>query len=138
MINSVIVMGRLTKEIELQETTSKKNVISFTLAVNDPYDKKKADFIDCVAWNNSAVFLAKYAKKGDVISVEGKISTRTYESTSGVSVKKTEIVTNRVQIVSKNYGDSEKQETEDVEETTVKEETHQAHQMSIDEEDKPF
>lgn len=101
-INNVVLVGRLTKDIDLRKTQSNTSVCQFTVAVDRPKRKDQpdeADFIQCVAWSHSADFLSSYAKKGTIVSVEGRIQTRTYDGQNG-KVYVTEIVANNVQIIS--------------------------------------
>lgn len=101
-LNNVILVGRLTKDIDLRKTNDNVSVCQFTLAVNRPKKKdspEDADFINCVAWNQSADFLSSYARKGTIVSVEGKIQTRNYEGKNG-KVYVTEVLANNVQIIS--------------------------------------
>ena len=82
MLNKAILMGRLTRDPELKITPSGVSVCPFTIAVNRPYSRDKeaqADFIDIVAWRQSAEFVNKYFVKGSMIIVDGMIQTRTYE-----------------------------------------------------------
>ena len=76
-MNSVNLIGRITKDIEVKKTNSGKSVCSFTVAVQR--DKDNADFIPCTAWNNTAENIAKYFHKGDRIGISGVLSTRTWE-----------------------------------------------------------
>ena len=99
-INSVVLMGRLTKDIELRKTQSNKSVTQFTLAVNRRFKQDgqpEADFIQVVAWNQSADFLSKYASKGTEVSVEGRVQTRSYEK-DGQKLYVTEIIAEHVMI----------------------------------------
>lgn len=99
-INSVVLMGRLTKDIDLRKTQSNKSVTQFTLAVNRRFKQDgqpEADFIQVVAWNQSADFLAKYANKGTEVSVEGRVQTRSYDK-DGQKVYVTEIIAEHVMI----------------------------------------
>ena len=84
MINRIILVGRLTRDPELRSTQSGKSVVSFTLAVDrrksrdaDP-NMPTADFISCVAWNQTAELMSRYTHKGSQIGVEGRIQTRNY------------------------------------------------------------
>lgn len=90
MINSVVLTGRLTKDIELRRTTSGKTCTSFTLAVNR--NREETDFINCVAWNQEAESLEKYTKKGSLIGIEGRIQTRSYNDKNGKKVYITEVL----------------------------------------------
>ena len=83
MINSVVLVGRLTKDVELRKTQSGLSVASFTVACDRRLsqaqknnNEQSADFINCVAWRGSADFLGNYAHKGDTVGVEGRIQTR--------------------------------------------------------------
>lgn len=96
MLNNWSGQGRLTRDIELRYTASGTPVASFTLACDRDYKPKdgerETDWIDVVAWNHSAEFVEKYFKKGDMMVVNGRIQTRTYEDTDKKKRKVTEIV----------------------------------------------
>jgi single-strand DNA-binding protein len=87
MINNVTLMGRLTAAPELKQATSGASVTSFCIAVDRRYQQKdggrQADFINCVAWRNTAEFITRYFNKGDLIAVTGEIQTRKYKDKSG-------------------------------------------------------
>ncbi len=101
MVNRVVLVGRLTKDPELRRTQSGKSVASFTVAVNRRFGQQdQADFINCVAWEKTADFLSQYAKKGAMVSVEGRISTRNYDdANTGKKVYITEVVSDNVQLL---------------------------------------
>ena len=80
-INRVALTGRLTKDIDIRQTNSNKKVGSFTIAVNKAKDK--ADFINCIAWENTAELINQYCKKGYKIGVEGRLQTRQYDTDNG-------------------------------------------------------
>lgn len=100
MLNTVILMGRLTADPELRHTPNNVPVTSFTLAVNRDYVKqgaeRVADFIDIVAWRNTAEFVSKYFRKGQLIAVQGSLQTRTYTDKDGNNRKAFEIVADNV------------------------------------------
>ena len=102
-INHVVLVGRLTKDIEVRKTNSNTSVCSFTVAVDRRFQSSQAsqtaDFINCIAWRQSADFLANYASKGTIVSVEGRIQTRSYDGQNG-KVYVTEVVADNVQIIS--------------------------------------
>lgn len=77
-MNSVNLIGRITKDIEVKKTNSGKSVCSFSIAVQR--DKDNADFVPCTAWDGTADNIGKYFHKGDRIGIVGVLSTRTYES----------------------------------------------------------
>ena len=103
MINRVILVGRLTKDIEVKKTQSGLSVASFTIAVNRRQSKdapeRQADFINCVAWRQTADFMGSYARKGALIGVEGKIQTRNYDGVDGKRVYVTEVLCDTCQLL---------------------------------------
>ena len=100
MINMVALMGRLTYEPELRTTNSRLSVISFQVACDRSYQasgqERQADFIDCVAWRQTAEFISRYFHKGSMIAVEGSIQTRNYTDKNGQNRKAVEVVANNV------------------------------------------
>ena len=105
MINSAVLVGRLTRDIELRKTQSGLSVASFTIACDRRLSQEQknnneqsADFINCVAWRGSADFLGSYAHKGDTVGVEGKIQTRSYDR-DGQRVYVTEVLANSVNLL---------------------------------------
>ena len=104
MINKAIIMGRLTRDLELRHTGSGTTVCSFTVAVDNGYgENRQADFINCVAWNKTAEFVSKYFTKGRMIIVIGRIATRTWEGQDGKKNYVTEVVANEV-----SFGESKR------------------------------
>lgn len=95
-MNSVTISGRLTSDVEVRKTQSGLSVASFTVAVQK--DKEHADFINCVAWRQSADFLGQYSHKGDMVGVMGRLQTRDYER-DGQKVYVTEVIADRVEIL---------------------------------------
>ena len=100
MINSVILAGRLTKNIDLRQTSTGKAMTYFTLAVNRVFKKEQgvsdADFITCVAFGAQAENMARYLTQGSLIGVEGRISTRNFQGKDGNTVYVTEVVASNV------------------------------------------
>mgnify|MGYP001004177693 CR=1 FL=1 len=100
MVNIAILIGRLTADPELRSTPNNVPVVTFTLAVNRSYAKagteRQADFIDIVAWRQTAEFVAKYFRKGSQIAVEGSIQTRSYEDKNGNKRKAVEVVASQI------------------------------------------
>ena len=104
MINRVVLVGRLTKDIEVRKIPSGASTTTFTLACDRRYQGRdnngpSADFIQCVAWRQSADFLGQYARKGSVVAVDGHITTRNYEGQNG-RVYVTEVTCENVRIIS--------------------------------------
>ena len=105
MINSVVLVGRLTKDVELRKTQSGLSVASFTVACDRRLSAEQknsgaqsADFINCVAWRGSADFLSSYAHKGDTVGVEGRLQTRSYDR-DGQRVYVVEVLANSVNLL---------------------------------------
>ena len=94
-MNKAILIGRLTRDPELRKTQSGIAVATFTVACDRPRKKdaeQHADFINVVAWRQSAEFLSNYFHKGDAVQVQGRIQTRTYDDKNGNKVFVTEVV----------------------------------------------
>lgn len=89
-MNAVNIIGRLTKEIMIRETSSGKSVGSFTVAVNGYNDN--TDFIRCQAWGKTAENLARYTHKGSQVGVSGRINTGSYQDRDGKTVYTTDVV----------------------------------------------
>ena len=94
-LNKVIIMGRITQDLELKQTPNGVSVLSFTVAVDRNFAKqgeeKQSDFISCVAWKERAEFISRYFGKGRMIAVEGQLRTRTYEDKNGSKHYVTEV-----------------------------------------------
>lgn len=100
MLNRSVLMGRLTFEPELKSTPSGVSVIRFQIAVDRSYQaagqERKADFIDCVAWRQTAEFISRYFHKGNMIALEGSIQTSSYTDKNGNKCKQVEVLAERV------------------------------------------
>lgn len=102
-INKVILGGRLTAAPELKQTTSGISVTQFSLAVNRKGKEAQTDFLDCVAWRQTAEFICKYFKKGYSICVVGSLQKREWEDKNGGKRYATEIIVDEALFVdSKN------------------------------------
>ena len=103
MINNVTLVGRLTKDVELKYTQSNVANASFTLAVNRTFKnsngERETDFINVVIWRQSAENFAKWAKKGALIGITGRIQTRNYENQQGQRVYVTEVIAENFQML---------------------------------------
>ncbi|MFO3691403.1 single-stranded DNA-binding protein [Staphylococcus felis] len=103
MINSVVISGRLTKDVNLQSTQNGIQVARFTLAVNRTYKNKEgnydADFINCIAFRKTAEISAQYLSKGDLCNLSGRIQTRNFENQQGERVFLTEVVADNIQLM---------------------------------------
>ena len=134
-MNKVILIGRIVKDPEVKKTQSNKTVANFTVAINDKYSKDKTDFINCVAWEKTADYLGNYVKKGNLIAVDGRISTRNYDGSDGKKVYITEVVCESVQGLERN--DQPKPSNEPKPWQTYKEPVND-YPIDIDEEILPF
>ena len=96
-MNSIQLIGRLTADIELRQTTSGVSVCKFTLAVDRPRVKDMTDFITCVAWRNTAEFMHRYLKKGSKIALNGVLTMRKWDDNEGNSRISYEVVADSVE-----------------------------------------
>ena len=106
MLNSVTLVGRLTKDPELRHTPNNQAVATFSLAVKRNFKsqngEREADFINCVIWRQQAENLANWAKKGALIGITGRIQTRNFENQQGQRVYVTEVVADSFQLLEFN------------------------------------
>lgn len=96
MYNKVILIGRLTKDPEARVTSTGIPVATFTLAVNRNYGEREADFINCVAYRKLADIVGRYVKKGSLVSVDGRLQTRSYDAQDGSKRYVTEVICDNV------------------------------------------
>lgn len=99
MVNVAVLMGRLTADPELRHTANGIPVTSFSIAVDRRFrtgEERQTDFINIVAWRQSAEFVANYFKKGQLIAVEGSIQTRRYQDKDGNNRTAFEVIANNV------------------------------------------
>jgi len=144
MTNRWVGVGRLTRDVDLKFTAQGLAVASFTVAINRPYKNQQtgeydADFINCVAFRKLAENVANYTKKGDLIAVDGRIQTRSYENNQGQRVYVTEVVCDSVQFLeSKRTGQTQQQTQQ---QSTMKQEDDpffDAEQIDFKDDDLPF
>ena len=112
MLNHITVMGRLTKDVEVRRTPAGVAVASFTIACDRDFaDKqsgqKETDFIEVVAWRNTAEFAEKYFSKGKMAVVSGRLQLRNWTDKDGNKRKTAEVVADNIY-----FGDSKKDEME--------------------------
>ena len=95
MLNKVILMGRITQDLELKQTPNGVPVLSFSVAVQRSFarqgEERQTDLINCVAWRQQAEFISRYFGKGRMICIEGNLRTRTYDDKNGVKHYVTEV-----------------------------------------------
>ena len=113
-MNKAIIIGNLTKDPELTQTTSGISVCRFTLAVSRKFTnaegERETDFLNIVVWRNLADNCHKYLKKGSKAAVTGTIQTRSYDAQDGSKRYVTEIVAEEVEFVGARVGASEERE----------------------------
>ena len=116
MLNSVCLVGRMTKDAELRYTPSNQAVATFSLAVNRNFKsqngEREADFINCVIWRQQAENLANWAKKGALIGITGRIQTRNYENQQGQRVYVTEVIADSFQLLERRDHGAKQQATD--------------------------
>ena len=95
-MNQCQLLGRMTRDPELKYTPQGTAVVSFSLAVDRRFNREKTDFIDVVAWRQTAEFIAKHFQKGTRIAVVGSIQTRSWEDNEGHKRKAVEVVADSV------------------------------------------
>ena len=112
-LNKVVLAGRMTADPELKQTASGVSVLSFTIAVSRSYVSKsseqgerQADFVNVVAWRNTAEFISKYFRKGSAICVTGSIQTRNWQDQQGQKRYATEVVADEAMFVESRGGDA--------------------------------
>ena len=109
MLNKIILMGRLTRDPELRRTQSGTAVTGFSLAVDRDFKsqngEKETDFIDIVAWRNTAEFVSKYFSKGRMAVVEGRLQIRDWTDKDGIKRRTAEVIADNVY-----FGDSKHSE----------------------------
>ena len=113
MLNHITIMGRLTRDPELRYTQSQTPVASFTLAVDRDYGsrdggEKQTDFIDCVAWRQTAEFVSKYFQKGSMAVVSGRLQIRDWTDREGGKRRSAEVVVDNVY-----FGESRRRDSGD-------------------------
>lgn len=112
MLNHITIAGRLTKDVELRRTPAGVAVASFTVACERDFKEKdgekETDFIECVAWRNTAEFVAKYFSKGKLAMVSGRLQIRKWKDKDGNNRSTAEIVADNVY-----FGGEKEKETSD-------------------------
>ena len=102
-MNKIILVGRLTKDPEVRSTSAGFPTANFTVAVNRNFKNKDgnydADFLPCVAFRQTADFISKFFKKGNMICLDGRVQTRSYDAQDGSKRYVTEVVVENVEFV---------------------------------------
>lgn len=102
-MNKVILCGNLCKEVELRNTTNGTSVLQNTIAVKNDYKNANgeydSEFINIVAWKQTAEYISKYASKGNKVLVEGKLRNRSYDKQDGTKGYVTEVIVEKVELL---------------------------------------
>lgn len=104
-MNKVILIGRLVRDPETRNTASGKIVCRFSVAVNDSRNRKTTYFFNCAAFDQSANYISTYLKKGETVSIDGRLTTSTYTNRDGVNVTSTEVIVDNVNSIYTSSGD---------------------------------
>lgn len=119
MFNKVIIVGNITKDIELKTTQSGLSVTTFGIAVNDKQNGKEiTNFFNVTCWRSTAEFVARWCKKGDPILVCGKLNNRSWTDNQGNKRTTTEITADEVSFVGRKEKSEEKNEAPSYGDTT--------------------
>lgn len=143
MLNSVVLVGRLTRDAELRYTPQNQAVATFSLAVNRDFKnqngERETDFINCVIWRQQAENLANWAKKGALIGITGRIQTRNYENQQGQQVYVTEVVAEKFQLLEFNkQNDQNQTQSHSQQPKFGRNEPMESNPMDISDDDLPF
>jgi single-strand DNA-binding protein len=134
-MNKIILIGRVTKDIELKSTPSGVSVADFSLAVTRNYKNAngdyEVDFINCIAYRKLAETISNYVKKGDKLAVEGKLQTRNYTNNEGKKVYVSEVIVESIDFL-------EAKKAEPKEEPVVNDPFAYDEQLEINVDDLPF
>lgn len=117
MLNQVVLVGRLVRDISVNKTEKGKNVATLTLAIPRSFKNYDGvydtDFIDCTLWDQVASNTALYCKKADIVGVKGRIETRSYEDKDGNKKYKTEVIAEKVTFLSSKQKEDKTDEKSD-------------------------
>ncbi len=108
-MNNICIVGRIGQDPELKNTPNGIPVTSFTLAVKRPKVKDTTDWLPCVAWRQSAEYLCKYGKKGNLVAVTGVLTTRSYADKDGNKRTAYEILVDALNLLSESDSSAPKQ-----------------------------
>lgn len=123
-LNKVLLIGRVTKDLELKQTNGGISVTSFSLAINrtwtkDGVKKEEVEFANIVIFGKTAELVCKYVVRGQVLFVEGRLQTREWETKDGQKRKTIEVIGENVQFGSKPNGNTLARGDEPVKSDTI-------------------
>ena len=149
-MNKVILIGRVTKDIELQSTTSGTNYVQFDVAIDNGKDdegnQRPAEFVNCTAWEKRAETLSIYVKKGHKVAIEGSIKTDKYQNAEGENRYRTYVLVKGFEFLESkpkdNFVPTEPEKTsytkEEIDEIPLPDDPFQEEQMTITDDMLPF
>lgn len=108
MLNSIQIMGRIAKDIELRSTPTGKKVVSFSIACEKDTKDREAEFFEIVAWENTAEFIHNYFAKGKLIVIDGRLQSRSFEDKQGNKRRVNEILAKSAYFCGSKNDDSSK------------------------------
>ena len=112
MLNVAVIMGRFPRDPKLEHTEGGNAYTRFSLACErsfvKPGEERETDWIDCIAWKNTAEFITKHFKQGNLIAIDGRIETRSYEDKNGVKRKSFTVVVNNANFAGSKTEDKSK------------------------------
>ena len=118
MFNSATLIGRIVADPEVKTIGDGTSVCSFRMAVDrgrkDAAGEKQTDFIDCVAWRQSAEFMGRYVQKGRLLLVDGRIQVRDWQDKEGQKRRSVEVIANNVQALDRPREESERAPVADI------------------------
>ncbi len=119
MLNQVMLVGRLTDNLEVVETENGKKVTTLLLAVQRTFKNcdgvYETDFIRCTLWNAVAASTSEYCKKGDIVGIRGRIQVSSYEDKEGTKKYTTEVIAEKVTFLSSNNSKNDETDEDDEE-----------------------
>ena len=114
MLNQVVLVGRLTKDLEVKELEDGKKVTNMTLAIPRSFKNAdgeyETDFVECTLWNNIAENTAEYCKKGDIVGVKGRLQSSSFEKEDGNKEFRTQVMAEKVTFLSSRSKDEPERE----------------------------
>ena len=140
-MNTVNLVGRLTKDPELRYTPSGIATVRFTIAVNRQFKtegQSDTDFINCVAWRKTAENLANFQKKGNLIGVDGRIQTGNYEGQDGKRVYTTDVLAESIQFYDKKSDGQNAAQQNNYQQQNTKQRKEEGNPFLVEESDLPF
>jgi len=146
-MNRIVLMGRLTRDPELRRTPNGVSVASFALAVDRQYKaengERDVDYIDCVAWRNTADFVAKYFSKGMKMAVEGRLQIRNWTDKDNNKRRSAEVIVDQSYFCEKrsnngSYSDAYGNAPPPTQQSAYYEPQNEYQELEMDDDDLPF